>query len=66
MKTTENKTNLVWLTTGLPVDLVKLVIKSCISYLNDDREFRLGFLAPQLLFFQQSSSDKLNQTRAWD
>lgn len=47
MKTTENKSNLVWLTTGLPVHLVKLVIKAYIS-LNDDREFRLGFLAPLL------------------
>lgn len=46
-ETTENKTNSVWLTTDLPVHLVKLV-KARISHLNDERELRLGFLAPLL------------------
>lgn len=64
MKTTENKTNSVWLTTGLPVHLVKLVIKARISHLNDDREFRLGFLAPLLPLATVLSVKSLWQTKS--
>lgn len=38
MKNTENGSNLVWLTTGLPVHLVKLVIKACVPHLNHDTQ----------------------------
>lgn len=64
MKTTGNKTNSVWLTSGLPMHLVKVVLKARISHLNDNREFRLGFLGPLLPLATVLSVKFLWQTKS--